>query len=148
MSPQTPRSLPRFSARRSAAFGANGFPSAARNRFDSVRERVATDSAATVLSASRNTADRTNAASGNPASAAARSIRSRSLVDRRRSRRAVAVIEQLQLEGCTVLYRTACIVLDEYVVELSQMQPAHAGPDVKRGSPLRTGKFNTVKTDP
>jgi MFS family permease len=116
-----PSSLPRFSARRSAAFGANGFPSAARNRLDSVSERVATDSAATVLSASRNTADRTNAASGNPANAAARSIRSRSLVDRRRSRRAVAVIEKLQLEDCTVLYRTACIVLGkyEYVAELS-----------------------------
>ena len=104
---QIPSSLPRFSARRSAAFGANAFPSAARNRFDSVSDRVATVSAANVLSASRNTADRTNAASGSPASAVARSIRSRSLVDRRRSRRAVAVLERLQLKDCTVLYRTA-----------------------------------------
>ena len=75
---------------------------------------IATDAAAIVLSASRNTAVGTNAASGNPANAAARSIRSRSLVDRRRSRRAAAAIEKLQLEVCTVLYRTAYIAPREY----------------------------------
>jgi hypothetical protein len=46
-----PSSLPRFRARCSAAFGANGLLSAARNRRDSPGERVAPDSAATVLSA-------------------------------------------------------------------------------------------------
>src|ERR1700730_2304847 len=100
-----PSLFPRFNARRSAAFGANGLQSAARNRFDSASESVATDSAATVLSASRNTAVRTNAASGNPANAAARSIRSRSFVDRRRSRRAAALMEKLPT-GNSVRYYT------------------------------------------
>src|ERR1700736_6253471 len=93
-----PSLFPRFNARRSAAFGANGVLSAARERFDSASEGVAPDSAATVLSAARNTAVRRNAASGNPANAAARSIRSRSYVDRRRSRRAAALMEKLLLE--------------------------------------------------
>src|ERR1700726_5324817 len=74
---QTPRSLPRFSARRRAAFGANGLRSVARNFLDSAADNVATDSAETVQSASRSTAVRTNAANGSPAKAAARARPSR-----------------------------------------------------------------------